>query len=150
MSNKQELDFSPLEQSFGYRLRRAQLLSNKHLSDQLQALNLTPTSFSLLHLIHANPGQTQTALGNKLGIKRANMVSLINLLEGLSLVERKQSLRDSRSVAIMITKKGKKTLEKAMTVWRIHDEEIRAALGDDASQQSFGDQLDRFIRHFVA
>ena len=65
----------------GYRLRRAQVSVFQQFMARFAEFGLTPAEYSVLALIAANPGSKQTQVGEALGIKRANFVTLVNALE---------------------------------------------------------------------
>jgi hypothetical protein len=57
----------------GYSLRRASAAMSAEFSALLHPLNLRPTDASMLVLNGANPAITQSALGQAMGVQRANM-----------------------------------------------------------------------------
>ena len=90
----------------GYRLRRAQVQVFQQFNARFAAFDLRPADYSALALIAANPGSKQIQIARVLGIKRANFVALINLLEARGLVERRQPANDRRSHALFLTEEG--------------------------------------------
>jgi DNA-binding MarR family transcriptional regulator len=67
---------NPLEDLLGYQLRRASQAMLEDLVAALNDLDLRPTSVSALLLVGANPGITQSRIGQILAIERANMVPM--------------------------------------------------------------------------
>lgn len=110
---------NPLEDRFGYQLRRASVIMMADLAARLAKLGLTITEASILVLIKANPGAIQTDLGRALAIKRANMAPLIAELEGRGLVQRQAA--DGRSHALHVTAGGHEAAAKADAIMRAHD-----------------------------
>ena len=80
-----------------FKLRRAQLLAFQDFSESLSKLKLRPAEFSVLAMIARYPGQKQTTIAEKLGIKRANFVFLMDSIESRGLAERRKEKHDRRS-----------------------------------------------------
>ena len=96
---------NPLERLAGYQLRRASVAVSSDLAERLESLGLTVVSLSLVLLIEANPGVTQSQLGRLLAIKRANMAPMTAQLLKRSLVARHAA--DGRSQGLLLTDDGK-------------------------------------------
>ena len=110
---------NPLDGLIGYQLRRASASQMGSLGGKLAAIGLTPTEASLLLLIDANPGVTQSELGRVLGIQRANMAPLVALLDRKGLVGRQRV--DGRSHGLAVTPSGGALGARAMEVMQRHD-----------------------------
>lgn len=123
------LDMGLLEQSVGYRLRRAQLAIFARVTRDLQALELRPGQVGVLTLIERNSGITQAEVCAALGIQRANLVTLINSLEARGIVERQAVEDDRRSNALVVTERGKRLLRKAADAHRSAEAAITRRLG---------------------
>ncbi len=106
----------PLETLLGYQLRRASNVMMADLGSRLQAIELRPVEASILTLIDANPGCTQSDLGRSLGIQRANMAPLMTGLTKAGLVDRVPL--GGRSQALRLTRTG---TERVKTVHAIID-----------------------------
>jgi DNA-binding MarR family transcriptional regulator len=74
------------------------------LVDRLAPLELTPTEASVLVVVGANAGISQSEIGRLLGIASANMAPLIGRLEQRLLIER--SPLDGRSFGVQLTRRG--------------------------------------------
>jgi DNA-binding MarR family transcriptional regulator len=107
----------PLETLLGYQLRRASNVMMADLGSRLQAIGLRPVEASILTLIDANPGCTQSDLGRSLGIQRANMVPLMLGLTKAGFVDRAPV--GGRSQALRLTRTG---MERVATVRAIIEE----------------------------
>lgn len=94
----------PVADHLGYLLRRASLVMMADLGSSLAATELRPVEGTILMLVGANPGCTQSDIGRALGIKRANMVPLIAGLCDKGLVEKERV--DGRSQALLLTGAG--------------------------------------------
>ena len=86
----QRFDTGAVSGIIGYRLRRAQVSVFQQFMARFAEFGLTPAEYSVLALIAANPGSKQTQVGEALGIKRANFVTLITALERRGLTERRE------------------------------------------------------------
>ncbi len=104
---------NPLQDLAGYNLRRASNIIILPLEESLRDINISIVSATLLILIEANPGVTQSQLGREVAIKSSNMTPLVLDLLGRELIERERN--DGRSYGLFIAGKGKTKLKK---VWR--------------------------------
>jgi DNA-binding MarR family transcriptional regulator len=101
---------NPLDGLLGYQLRRASQAMLDDLTASLQDLKLRPSGVSVLLLIAANPGISQSRIGQALAIERANMVPMTARLTKQGLLTRSRT--DGRSHALHLTEDGKKTAVK--------------------------------------
>ncbi len=106
----------------GYLLRRASAASLSELNQRLADLQLRHTDVSLLLLIEANPGITQSDAGRLLDVQRANMVPFIARLEALGLISRRQV--DGRSQGLSLTAGGDALTHKAQAVIDAYEAEL--------------------------
>jgi DNA-binding MarR family transcriptional regulator len=124
---------NPLEERFGYQLRRASLVMMAELAGRIADLGLTITEASILVLVRANPGANQTELSHTLAIKRANMVPLIAGLEDRGLVQRRPA--DGRSHALQVSKAGAALATKADLAMRAHEAQFLGPLSRTNQRQ---------------
>ncbi len=101
----------PLTSYAGYALRRAQLRVFGDFIAELAELGLRPAQFSVLTLIDANPGIVQARVGESLGIKKANLVPLLNRLAARRLLRR--VALDGRSNGLSLTPEGRRLVQRA-------------------------------------
>lgn len=106
----------------GYSLRRASTAMLAEFSALLAPLNLRPTEASLLMLIDANPAITPTALGQLLGIKRANMVPLVARLDEWGYTARKSI--DGRSFGLTLTVAGNTICKEVKAAVALHERQL--------------------------
>jgi DNA-binding MarR family transcriptional regulator len=106
----------------GYSLRRASAAMLAEFSALLAPLNLRPTEASLLMLIDANPAITPTALGQLLGIKRANMVPLVARLDDWGYTARESI--DGRSFGLTLTAAGHTICVKVKAAVALHERQL--------------------------
>lgn len=114
------IDYGYLEHDLGYVLRRAQLWVFQDLIRTMAPVDLRPAQFSVLVIIHHNPGLSQISLASALGIERARLVRLLDQLEDRKLVERRPAASDRRSHAMHLTLEGERTLASACELAAAH------------------------------
>ena len=113
----------------GYALRRAQLRVFDDFYKTLSVAGITPARFSVLVIVDANPGISQTALAQTLDIARSGVVMLIDTLEELKLVSREPLAADKRAYALHLTRTGRATLQRVRRQVAVHEARVCAQLG---------------------
>lgn len=96
----------PLEALPGYALRRASAAAMTQLAGRLEAIRLRPAEATVLMVIEANPGVTQSDVGRLLDIASANMAPLVSRLHKRELVDRERV--DGRSQGLRLTAAGRR------------------------------------------
>lgn len=119
----------PLESQLGYQLRRASAVMMSELGTVMAAIGLRPTEATILILINANPGCTQSNLSRQLAIKRANMVPLMAGLMRRGLVARERM--DGRSHALTLTQAGEALLAEVQVLVNAHEARFLAHVAPD-------------------
>ncbi len=140
-----ELELPPMGSIIGYKLRRAQLFVFQDFLTAFAKMKLRPAEFSVLAMIAEKPGQKQTEIAGKLGIKRANFVALMDGLERRGLAQRQKAAGDKRSHALQLTPEGSAFVEKMLAVWREHENGLIAKLGGAAERDRLIALLDRLL-----
>ncbi len=95
-----------LETSIGLHLRLAQLRAYDRFFDAFQGVDLRPGEYSVLWLIHQNPGVRQGQLAERLEIKAAQMTKMIRRFEDRGHVRRVIPDEDRRAVCLFLTEVG--------------------------------------------
>ena len=121
-----------LEQHLGYFIRRAQVWVFTDFIKALKALEISPAQYSVLVIIDANTGLSQSALAQTLGIQRARLVRVLDRLETRGLTRRLQSASDGRTHALQLTPKGQATLRRARKLVDLHEARLIDRLGADS------------------
>jgi DNA-binding MarR family transcriptional regulator len=93
-----------------FRLWRA---SHTQTAAALQSIGLTPALFAVLNYLRAHEGAIQQQIGSAMGIDPSTMVSLVDQLERAGLAKRRAQPQDRRAREVLITQKGRRTLEQA-------------------------------------
>jgi DNA-binding MarR family transcriptional regulator len=112
--DKQDVFIDPLLQFPGYLLRRISSTIMAELSDGLEKLKLRPTEASILIVVEAQPGMTQSEIGRLLNVQRANMTPLAVRLEARELICRRRV--DGRSSGLALTARGAAVAAKAREI----------------------------------
>lgn len=106
------LEYDVLDELLGYSLRRAQVAMFLAFHDATRGMAITPPRFTALVVIGANPGLSQTVLGNVLGIARSGAMLLTNWFEEQRLVERRHREDDARAWGLYLTRRGEALVER--------------------------------------
>jgi DNA-binding MarR family transcriptional regulator len=126
------IDMRHLENFVGYMIRRAQLAVFQAYNDETAEMSITTAQFSVMLLVRDNPGLSQGALSETLGVEHSRMVVLIDDLERRALVTRIASTMDRRMRAIYLTRDGRKLFAKLNRRVTAYDRHIVKRLrGDD-------------------
>ncbi|MBY6089626.1 MarR family winged helix-turn-helix transcriptional regulator [Pseudooceanicola sp. 502str34] len=102
----EDVDLGDLGQSLGFLLRVAQVRVYDQFYDRFGDEDLRPGEFSMLWVMHRNPGIKQGMLAQALRIKPAHMTKTVRRFEDNGLVERQIPDSDRRSVLLRLTDKG--------------------------------------------
>lgn len=143
IANGQEIDLSTLTGLIGYQLRRAQIAVFDDFIRSFAPHDIRPTQYGVLTAIDGNPGSSQAAIAQSLGIKRSNFVKLIDEFERRKLVVRKQVAGDRRANALFLTKTGQTELAALHEVRIAHEARMAALLGDERDRSILLKQLQR-------
>jgi DNA-binding MarR family transcriptional regulator len=122
-----ELDIAELHDHVGYFVRRLQVTIFKNFIETLAPMNVRPAQYSVLVLIAANPGSSQAAISQELGIERARLARMLHELERRKWVERRS--RDGRSHALHLTAAGQKAFKSINALAARHEEQMTQLIG---------------------
>ncbi|MEO9133236.1 MAG: MarR family transcriptional regulator [Sphingomonas sp.] len=124
----EEAPLGVLEQLAGYHLRRASGAFGADFARAVEGTGMRQVLFGILSVVGANPGINQGAAGRSLGIQRANMVTLINQLADVGLLDRQTAADDRRALALSLTAAGETMLEECLARIEVHEEHMLAGL----------------------
>lgn len=122
------IDYVDLDQHLGYALRRAQVAAFDAFHRATAGARITPPRYTALVILHANPGITQSTLGDVMGTARSGAMLLTDWLEGRGLAERRHRPDDGRAWGLYITAKGERLLEELRRRVRVQDQKLAARL----------------------
>jgi DNA-binding MarR family transcriptional regulator len=124
------LDWGLLAGSVGPRIRvlRNALTAR---SIAVSAPHGLPTgSLTVLSLVAANPGSSQTALADRAGLNKSALVGIIDQLEQRGLIARDRSTTDRRRYGVTVTPDGEQAMQSLFAAVNQEEKPIRDALGE--------------------
>jgi DNA-binding MarR family transcriptional regulator len=127
--SRKALDLDVLNGHLGYFIRRLQVWVFQDFIRTLAVIDIRPAQYSVLVVIAANPGISQSDLADTLGIERARLVRLLDKLGKRGLTQRLDSRTDRRSHALRLTRAGQKTLKRAKMLAGLHEARLVEKLG---------------------
>jgi len=133
-------DLGVLDNHLGYFIRRVQLWVFQDFIRTLAAIDIRPAQYSVLVMIAANPGFSQSDIAETLGIERARVVRLLDRLEKRGLTRRLASPIDRRSHTLRLTREGQRILKRAQALAAQHEMRLAERMGKDqyrATMNSF-------------
>lgn len=104
-------------------------------ADRVGELGLQPPQVGVLRMIDGEPGLSQQALAEKLGILPSRIVAIVDSLEQARLVERRRHPSDRRIYALHLTEAGHERLGQVREVVDAHDRDLLAVLSATERQQ---------------
>ena len=125
----EKLALGQLNHHLGYFLRRLQIWVFQDFIQTLRPMKVRPAQYSVLLIIEANPGRSQAAIGQTLGIERARLVRLLHELERRKWVSRRASGSDARSHSLHLTADGEKALVKIKSLAKQHEAQLAEFVG---------------------
>lgn len=127
---REELGWGILEGSVGPRVRLLRnVLGARSIS--VSAPHALPTgSLTVLALIAANPGHSQTALADRAGLNKSALVGIVDQLEKRGLAERVRVSTDRRRYRLTVTPAGEDTMHSLFALVDPAEKPIRDALGN--------------------
>jgi DNA-binding MarR family transcriptional regulator len=96
--------------------------------ERIAVLGISPPHAGILRMIAATPQCNQQALAKRVGVLPSRMVILIDELAAKGLIERRRSTKDRRHSELVLTAKGKRTLEKLSEIAAQHEADLCVAL----------------------
>lgn len=130
-----DIDLAALPNHIGYVIRRAQIAIFQRIIDRMAELDIRPGQFSVLTVIGANPGLKQMAVSEALGIRRTNLVAMVDELERRGLARRQAMPGDRRSHALYLTPRGKAVLGRLKRLAAAHEREVTRAISPAEKRQ---------------
>jgi len=99
--------------------------------ERVAALGLTAPHAGLIRKLASNPGVSQQALAEHLGVMPSRMVALVDELESRGIVARRRSTEDRRNYALELTPRGDQVLGQLSRVAAEHEETLCGALNKE-------------------
>lgn len=124
---------------------RVRLLRNALAARSIAALEefgLPTGSLTVLSLIAANPGSSQTVLAKAAGLNKSALVGIVDELEKRGLAARDRSASDRRRNQLSVTPAGEAAMKAMLDRVRVGEDAVRDALGS-AEHRRLLELLDR-------
>ena len=112
-----KLALGQLDHHLGYFLRRLQIWVFQDFIQTLRPMKVRPAQYSVLLIIEANPGRSQAAIGQALGIERARLARMLHELERRNWVSRRANGSDARSHSLLFDGARRKGAVQQSSVW---------------------------------
>jgi len=107
----------------------------RRFAERVAEIGLTAPDAGLLRKIASDPGVSQQALAEHLGVMPSRMVALVDELETKGIIERQRSTEDRRNYALQLTERGRQVLGELSRVAVEHEESLCAALSKEERVQ---------------
>ncbi|MGC1463124.1 MAG: MarR family transcriptional regulator [Terracidiphilus sp.] len=107
----------------------------RRFAQRVSEIGLTPADAGLLRKIASDPGISQQALAEHLGVMPSRMVALVDALESGGIVERRRSAEDRRNYELMLTDRGREVMGQISRIAAEHEEEFCAVLSMEEKLQ---------------
>lgn len=118
----------------GYHIKRAFNVVQADLNQTLKPLGLRMVTYSALVLIVDNPGLRQSQLAEALDVERANLVVIVDELEGRDLITRDREPTDRRAYALNPTPAGRRLYARALEAVRGHERRMLNGMEEETKQ----------------
>jgi len=137
-SSRKPLALGRLDRHLGYFVRRLQLWIFQDFIKMLAPMKVRPAQYSVLLLIEANPGRSQSVLGQALGIERARLARMLHELERRKWIARHANGGDARAHSLYLTGDGKLALTRIKRLADRHEARLLKRLGADHRARLLG------------
>jgi DNA-binding MarR family transcriptional regulator len=101
----------------------------------LAPLEIEPRDFALLRALAAAEGDSQQAIGERLGIPASRMVGFIDAHEAQGMIERRHDPADRRVHALHLTDAGRELLARAFAIAVAYEQELCGGLSSQEREQ---------------
>ena len=129
----------------GFLLGRTHLAHRQVAESELGSVGIRPRESGALALLAGEGPLSQQRLGQRMGVDRTTMVSLVDELERKGLVARERDQADRRAYALHLTSKGRRLLTRADRAVDRAEAEFLAVLTPDERRQ-----LKTLLRKLIA
>ena len=123
------LSWGVLDGSVGPRVRLLRNVLSARSIAVSAPFGLPTGALTVLALISANPGSSQSALAGRAGLNKSALVGIIDQLEALGLAARARSESDRRRYGLTVTPQGERMIESLFAAVTSEEAPIRQTLG---------------------
>ncbi len=129
----------------------AQLKLKTYLKNVLSeaGVSITPAQSGILFLLKRKDGRTMSELSQELTLDNSTLTGLVDRLERLDFVKRNAGTADRRASHVFITDRGREEIDRASTVIRRVNEQIKADF-KEGEVEAFKKILKSFFVRFGA
>jgi DNA-binding MarR family transcriptional regulator len=129
-ADPEALDMSGVQHLLGFRLALAEVGTRRVFQSHIGApFELRPVEFTLMMLLHANPGvTTPKRLAQALRLSPPNVTVLVDRLAARDLVQRQRSPDDGRATIVQLTSTGADLARRAHQASRTMEDGLLQAL----------------------
>lgn len=125
-----ELSWGILDGSVGPRVRLLRNVLSARSISVSAPYGLPTGSLTVLSLVAANPGSSQTALAHRAGINKSALVGIVDELERRGLAARDRSSDDRRRNSLSVTDEGRQAMDALFAQVTQEEASVREALGE--------------------
>ncbi|MEH6548298.1 MAG: MarR family transcriptional regulator, partial [Sneathiella sp.] len=94
----------------GFHMRKAILKALSRVS-KVAGRHLATGQYSVMAIIHENPGRTQSAIAEAAGLDRSSLVPILNQFEKNGFITRVPAAKDKRAYSVSLTDEGRRELK---------------------------------------
>lgn len=123
-----KINYGPLPHLIGYRLKRAYAYSIETWDALFRDLGLAYGQYSVLLLIGLNPGLSQLALAESVGLDGSTLVPITNRFVRRGWIRRSRRRDDRRTYALRVTLAGQAVLDEAAAILKNHENDLTSPL----------------------
>ncbi len=123
-----EMEMTSLDGIVGFHMRKATLRAQSSFATAA-GKKLMTGQYSVMAIIHENPGRTQSAIAEAAGLDRSSLVPILNKFEKDGLILRAAVAGDKRAYAVRLTEKGEAELEALEEKVKEIEAKVIAGLG---------------------
>lgn len=109
------------------------LLIDKIFDKYYKEIGLSKPQFQSLYLVYlaGDEGLALSELGSKMCVTKANITTLVDRMESYGFMQRVSNPKDRRSINTVITKEGKKILNKVLPEYKEFSEKVMSFLSNE-------------------
>jgi DNA-binding MarR family transcriptional regulator len=145
----EDVRLGPIRESIPFNLRLAQNACFAAFAKATGEADLRPGWYSLLQVLHDNPGSSATALSRTTGRDKSTLTPLLTQLEEHGLIVRRTTAHDKRMQSVDLTRAGRERLKRLARHASKHDRVLDKVVGH-AYKPEFLAALRRIIHAFDA
>ena len=138
-----EIALGALGGSIVFMLRRAQAAVTQELHAAFADDTSRFTQYAILHLLALNPGLRQSQVCDVLGLRRANIVPMLDALEQRGLAQRRPAPADRRAKGLFLTEAGMALLDRLTPNMAAQYAALAARLGGGTAKAALLDTLQK-------